>query len=176
MLLVIKAREANPARQTLAEPERTYPLPDLDDIGLMDILAIKRQTGYDVSVLDKALSDVQTAGDDVSFGDMTEEMIIAIAVLVWLARRDAGETDLTLEQACKFGLSRLEFRPEPGDEVEAPAPNRQARRARAAATKKPAAKRSKPAKTTTDLKKAGIQVTPRSGGRSRTSPVRSTSD
>jgi hypothetical protein len=44
-----------------------------------------------------------------------DEAVLLFGVSVWLTRRKAGETNLTLEEACAVPLDTIKQIPEPGD-------------------------------------------------------------
>lgn len=93
-----------------------YRLSALEDMGLLDLLKIKQQTG-------KTLEDIKAAGDRMrelgaDAGDAVlsdEDLLIAFGIMVWVARRKAGE-DITFEQAVDVPFRNLEFIAELGDE------------------------------------------------------------
>jgi hypothetical protein len=136
---------------------RKYPADSLQDISLADMLAVKRQTGMSMTELDAALNKLVEESSTTEGGPGMESLddasLFALATMIWLARRHAGEKSLTLEEAADFPLRELSMEAEPGD-----LPNRPARRARAA-KKAPATKRAS----------AAAKRTPATGGRTRTS-------
>jgi hypothetical protein len=129
---------------------RKYPADSLQDISLADMLAVKRQTGMSMTELDAALNKLVQESSAAESGPgmdtLDDASLFALATMIWLARRHAGEKSLTLEEAADFPLRELTMEAEPGD-----LPNRPARRARAV-KKAPAAKK-----------------TPATAGRTRTS-------
>lgn len=103
-----------------------YSVDGLSRIGLFDILELKRQTGMTVDELQDRLtvvvSDADGDADQTAAGLLGDESgILALAALIWLTRRKAGES-LTLEQACDFPLEELEIVAEDGDVVDTPDP------------------------------------------------------
>lgn len=84
--------------------EHTYDVTEMGKMSLYDLIALKQQTGLDV---DDITGPLEQAKEDESMLS-TGAGVIALAGLIWLTRRKAGET-LTLEQATDFPLDELEF-------------------------------------------------------------------
>jgi hypothetical protein len=140
MLLIIQGRE--------------YPAAAIEDLSITDLMAVKKQTGMDMAGMQELLTRLSERAPQLDSGAaLDDDDLIGLALTVWIARRRAGEKSLTMEEAADFPLRELEFRSEPGDETEALAPNRGARRARAA--KKPAAKSASSRTTKTSARRSG---------------------
>lgn len=91
-----------------------YPLSNINEASLDDLMQLRKQTGLGVKGLRNQLQSMGDLDEDDLLDD--PDSLLAVAALVWLARRKAGES-LTLEQACAFPLSELRFASEPDDEV-----------------------------------------------------------
>lgn len=99
--------------------DRIYDMAGLDSAHLSDLIALKRETGLGVVAIQEGLAGL---GAD----NLTDDALVALGCIVWLTRRRAGER-LTLEQACEFSLSDLEFMPDESDEPgQAPDPTQSA--------------------------------------------------
>lgn len=85
---------------------REYRAISSDEATLADLLALKSATGLSQRDL-RALGEIAEGDDD--------NAILLTGILVWFARRRAGER-LTLEEACDVPLAEIEFVEEPGDE------------------------------------------------------------
>jgi len=89
--------------------DRVYEQVGIDEISLADLMKFNR----DAEPLGFTWSDVERIASDE--GDpVGNEQFIMMAVTVWLARRNAGET-LTFAEATEVKLSDLDILPEPGD-------------------------------------------------------------
>ena len=102
-----------------------YKLDGVRKLTTFDLLEMKRQTGMDVDRLEAALTTAQQqaeAGNE-NWLVSNEEGLLALATVLWVTRRKAGERDLTLEQACDFPLEDLQFISEPEDESPEPDPS-----------------------------------------------------
>lgn len=84
-----------------------YPLGNINEATLDDLMALRKQTGLGVKGLRQRLDAMSSIEDSEDVLD-DPESLLAIGALVWLARRKAGES-LSLEQACDFPLAELEF-------------------------------------------------------------------
>jgi len=81
-----------------------YDAAEIGRLSLYDLIELKKQTGLEVDDITGPLEDMK---DDQSLL-ATGSGVIALAGLIWLTRRKAGET-LTLEEATDFPLEELEF-------------------------------------------------------------------
>ncbi len=93
--------------------ETQYDAAEIGRLSLYDLIELKKQTGLDV---DDITGPLEAMKDDESLIS-TGSGVIALAALVWLARRKAGET-LTLEEATDFPLEDLEFIDDEEEEVQ----------------------------------------------------------
>ena len=95
-----------------------YPMVGVDDATLADLIAIKRQTGIGIAELQEVTerfegldeTEIEAAAEADPDG-----ALLVMGVSVWLTRRAAGETHLTLEEACAVPMDRIRQIPEPGD-------------------------------------------------------------
>lgn len=95
---------------------KEYPSISTEEATLAELLAIKRDTGLsrvDLNDLQKRVAEMPEEEADES-----DDALLVMGIGVWLSRRRAGETGLSLEAACDFPLSALEVILEPGDEEE----------------------------------------------------------
>lgn len=83
-----------------------YGTASLSKLTLWDTIELQKQTGMNMDAFGARIEAMEQAGEP----DME-----VIGILVWLARRRAGEA-LTLEAACDFPLDELETILEDGDE------------------------------------------------------------
>lgn len=83
-----------------------YPLANINEASLDDLMALRKETGLGIKALRQHLDAVSTLDSDDVLDD--PDALLAIGALVWLARRKAGER-LTLEQACDFPLAQLQI-------------------------------------------------------------------
>lgn len=93
---------------------KEYPSISTEEATLAELLAIKRDTGLtrgDLNDLQKRVAEMTEEEADES-----DDALLVMGIGVWLSRRRAGETGLSLEDACNFPLSALEVILEPGDE------------------------------------------------------------
>lgn len=106
--------------------DREYAADSIQDASITDMLLIKRQTGFSMDAVQAALEDLA----EKPITELDEAGLVALAVMIWIARRKAGERDISIEQAADFPLRDLEIRHEPGDAaaMEAEVPNPAARR------------------------------------------------
>lgn len=86
--------------------EKTYSFDSLDSLTLLDLIAVKQQTGL-------GLKDLQAG---LQQGEDGEPDMLAFSALVWLARRKAGEKHLSFEQAVDFPLADLRIENEQADD------------------------------------------------------------
>ena len=92
-----------------------YDAAEIGRLSLYDLIELKKQTGLEVDDITGPLEDMK---DDQSLL-ATGSGVIALAGLIWLTRRKAGERELTFEQACDFPLDELEFVDDTPEVVEA---------------------------------------------------------
>lgn len=81
-----------------------YDAAEIGRLSLYDLIELKKQTGLEVDDITGPLEDMKDDQSLISTGSG----VIALAGLIWLTRRKAGET-LTLEEATDFPLEDLEF-------------------------------------------------------------------
>lgn len=81
-----------------------YDAAEIGRLSLYDLIELKKQTGLEVDDITGPLEDMKDDQSLISTGSG----VIALAGLIWLTRRKAGET-LTLEEATDFPLEELEF-------------------------------------------------------------------
>lgn len=84
-----------------------YPLENINEASLDDLMQLRKQTGLGIKGLREQLATFSDGDDPESVLDDPDKLL-ALGALVWLARRKAGEK-LTLEQACAFPLSEMEM-------------------------------------------------------------------
>ncbi len=87
-----------------------YDVAEIGRLSLLDLMELKKQSGMSVEDMTGPLE----SAEGNSLID-TYEGNMALAALIWLTRRKAGERDLTFEQACDFPLDELDVVP---DELE----------------------------------------------------------
>lgn len=92
---------------------REYRAVTPDDITLADLMAIKRATGMTRPELNEMSARVQALSEAEQ--QQSDEALVLAGIQVWLARRHAGEVDLSLEQACDIPMAKVAFVREPGD-------------------------------------------------------------
>ncbi len=80
-----------------------YDVAEVGRLSLLDFMELKKQSGMNVEDVTEPLA---TGGESIL---STNEGVMALAGLIWLTRRKAGERDLSFEQACDFPLDELEF-------------------------------------------------------------------
>ena len=88
-----------------------YDVAEIGRLSLLDLMELKKQSGMSVEDMTGPLE----SAEGNSLID-TYEGNMALAALIWLTRRKAGERDLTFEQACDFPLDALEFIEEESDQ------------------------------------------------------------
>jgi hypothetical protein len=112
--------------------DQTYPLKSVDELSLLDLLLLERETrdlGRPLTL--SVISDMEKDVGAATMGKATvEERRRArqehpdapwlLAVSLWASRRAAGDK-LTFEEAISFPLSELSFVREPGDPEDTPA-------------------------------------------------------
>ncbi len=81
-----------------------YDAAEIGRLSLYDLIELKKQTGLEVDDITGPLEDMKDDQSLISTGSG----VIALAGLIWLTRRKAGE-NLTLEEATDFPLEDLEF-------------------------------------------------------------------
>ena len=98
-------------------------------VSLTTLAVLQRDYGVSMKIMDDAAQRFNKAKSPMEALD-DPQVLLAFRVMVWLARRAAGEV-LTLDEATDFPMDEVEWVPEPGDPApkEMPAPNRAARRA-----------------------------------------------
>jgi hypothetical protein len=90
-----------------------YPLGNINEATLDDLMMLRKQTGLGMKGLREKLQLLDKFDDPEDILD-DPDALLAMGALVWLARRKAGEV-LTLEQACDFPLHEMQFVEEPDD-------------------------------------------------------------
>ena len=90
-----------------------YPLANINDASLEDLMQLKQMTGIGMKTLRVRLEGLSQFADPEDVLDDAESLI-ALGALVWLTRKRAGEK-LSFEDACKFPLSELSFAADPED-------------------------------------------------------------
>ena len=111
--------------------DRTYALKSVEELTLLDILTLERETRdlgrpLTMSVIEAMRKDIEQA----TVGKATvEERAQArrehpdapwvLAVMLWASRRHAGEK-VTFEEAISFPISQMSFEREPGDPADMP--------------------------------------------------------
>lgn len=108
-----------------------YPIADIGSATLFDLIDLKKQTGLGVRDLERNLADFATIGEEgatfATFEDAlgSEAHLLAFAALLWLTRRKAGETGMTVREAADIPLEEIDFEDDDADEApqapEAPA-------------------------------------------------------
>lgn len=97
---------------------KRYPMVTADEATLADMIAVKRQTGVSVKELQdmvQLFDGLDEAEQEKVLDENPDEGMLVFGIAVWLSRRAAGETDLTLEEACAVPLDQIRQIAEPGD-------------------------------------------------------------
>lgn len=105
-----------------------YEFNALNKASLLDLIELKKQTGLTTGALEQLVTKLEQAKDDPEFSFIDDEgNLIALAVMIWLARRRAGERALKFEESADVPLHEITFVAEEGDEeddvTEAPDPS-----------------------------------------------------
>ena len=93
---------------------KEYPVERIGKFELADLIVMHKRTGITADEAERLILRLDKVNPDQFLRD--DEGLLGLALLVWLGRRRAGETDLTLEQACAFPLDELAIISEPGDD------------------------------------------------------------
>lgn len=84
---------------------RRYPMVSLDSLSLWDAMDLNKQSGLTIERVEELLRDIAATGekgakfatsDDVY---QSPEHLMAMVVQMWMARRAAGERDITIREA-----------------------------------------------------------------------------
>lgn len=92
---------------------REYPVVSADDTDMFVFADIYDQTGITPEKLEELLHDIEDAGKEwARFPDergwlCSRDHVSALVVQVWLARRSAGEHDLTIREAGMAPISQM---------------------------------------------------------------------
>jgi hypothetical protein len=99
----------------------------LNKASLLDLIELKKQTGLSTGDLEKLVGKLEDAKDDPEFSFIDDEgNLIALAVMIWLARRRAGERSLKFEDSADVPLDEIAFVAEDSDDeddAESPDPS-----------------------------------------------------
>jgi hypothetical protein len=97
---------------------KRYPMVNADEATIADLIAIERQTGVGVLELQEMSQRFEGLSDAESKQAAEEDpgaAMLMFGIALWLSRRKAGETSLTLEEACDVRLDDIRMIAEPGD-------------------------------------------------------------
>lgn len=100
-----------------------YDFDALNKASLLDLIALKKETGLTMQTLSNIYEALEKRSKEPDYdflGD--EDNLLLMAVLLWLARRKAGERTLSFEESADAPLSEIEFVADPDDEPEADEP------------------------------------------------------
>ena len=95
-----------------------YDMANLGGASLLDLVALKQKTGMGMNALQENLGGLSTFTDPNDLFD-DDGALMAIAALIWLSRRMAGET-IGFEESASAPMSEIDFVSEPDDETPAP--------------------------------------------------------
>ncbi len=87
-----------------------YHFDALNKASLLDLIELKKQTGLTMESLGAIVSRLDEAKDDDGFDFTSDEGgLVALAVMIWLARRRAGERSLKFEDSADVPLDEIQF-------------------------------------------------------------------
>lgn len=114
---------------------RRYPVVAMDELSLWDQMDLTKETGITPERLEVLLKDVVSVGDEgAKFATpddvyASREHLMAMAIHMWMARRAAGEKQLTVREAASVPLKSWsmlvegEDLPDPTEPPQEPAPD-----------------------------------------------------
>lgn len=95
--------------------DKTYPQVGINDVSLLILIELERQTGRTIGDLKKlALKSAAMSPEEAAEFAESSEGLMSSAMAIWLARRSSGER-IDFLDAIDFPLSQLEYIEEPGD-------------------------------------------------------------
>lgn len=103
-----------------------YAFDALNKASLLDLIELKKQTGLTAGDLESLVGKLEEQKDDPDFSFIDDEgNLLVLAVLIWLARRRAGERSLKFEDSADVPLDEISFVADGTDEEPAESPDPQ---------------------------------------------------
>lgn len=94
-----------------------YAFDALNKASLLDLIELKKQTGLTAGDLEKLVGKLEEQKEDPDFNFIDDEgNLLVLAVLIWLARRRAGERSLKFEDSADVPLDEIAFVADDTDE------------------------------------------------------------
>lgn len=107
--------------------DKRYEFEALNKASLLDLMELKKQTGLTMETLGDLIAKMETQQkDDPEFDFLGDEgNLLVLAVMIWLARRRAGERSLKFEDSADVPLSDVQLVADEADEAPEESPDPQ---------------------------------------------------